>query len=238
MLSRLPSALSCALAFSLLAGCGPDAAPPPAPDQAAAPAETSPAEPVLAPAGDYRVDPAHTTLLFRVSHLGFSHYTARFDDVDARLKFDPAAPGNSSVTATIKTASLQLPSPPPGFEAEIEGPDWLDAARYPEITFRSTRVEPTGPRSARITGDLTLHGVTRPVVLEASFNGGYAGHTLEPQARIGFSAHGTFNRSDFGIAYGVPAPGTNLGVSDAVEVIVETELNGPPWKGANASPAG
>jgi polyisoprenoid-binding protein YceI len=66
------------------------------------------------------------------------------------------------------------------------------------------------------------------VVLEATFNGGYAGHPMDPHARIGFSAHGTFKRSEFGIGYGVPAPGTTMGVSDAVEVTIETEFSGPP----------
>jgi polyisoprenoid-binding protein YceI len=81
----------------------------------------------------------------------------------------------------------------------------------------------------RITGDLTLHGVTKPVVLDATLNGGYAGHPMDPNARIGFSARGAFNRGDFGIAYGIPAPGTTMGVSDRVEVTIETEFSGPAW---------
>jgi polyisoprenoid-binding protein YceI len=86
----------------------------------------------------------------------------------------------------------------------------------------------------RITGDLTLHGVTKPVVLEATFNGGYAGHPMDPHARIGFSARGTFNRSDFGMVYGIPAPGTTMGVSDAVNVTIEAEFSGPPFEPKDA----
>jgi len=203
----------------------------PAPGSAPAPAaEAGQAAPITAPAGDYTLDKAHASLTFRVDHLAFSHYTARFDRFDAKLTFDPAAPQNASVAATIDANSLNLPSPPEGFVDEIKGPDWLNAERYPEIAFRSTRVEPTGGRNARITGELTLHGVTRPVTLEAVFNGGYAGNTYDPNARVGFSARGAFNRSEFGIGAGIPAPGSNLGVSDRVEVQIEAEFTGPPWK--------
>ncbi len=80
------------------------------------------------------------------------------------------------------------------------------------MEFESRQVDVTGVNTVRIHGDLTLHGVTRPIVLEATFNGGYAGHPMDPNARIGFSAQGTLKRSEFGIAYGIPAPGTTMGV--------------------------
>jgi len=182
------------------------------------------------PAGAYRLDRAHASLTFRVNHLGFSNYTARFTDFDASLTLDPAHPQTAEVTATVNPASLTLDNPPPGFEADLRGPAWLDAQAFPKITFQSRRVEMTGPNSARIIGDFTLHGVTRPVVLEAVFNGGYAGHPMDPHARIGFSAHGALNRSEFGIAYGIPQPGSKMGVSDGVEVIIEAEFSGPDWK--------
>ena len=163
---------------------------------------------VDAPEGSYALDPSHADLSFRVSHLGFSMYTARFATFDAKLAFDPANPGKNSVTATIDARSLTLPTPPAGFKDTLLGPQWLDAAKYPTITFRSTKVEPTGPASARITGELTLHGVTKPMMLDAKYNGGRAGIDMDPHARIGFSATGSFRRSDFGVSFGVPAPGT------------------------------
>lgn len=184
------------------------------------------------PAGTYTLDKAHASLIFRVDHLGFSHYTARFTRFDATLQLDPANPAAARLEATVDAASLATDNPPQGFEDTLRGPDWLDAAAYPQITFRSTEVAPTGPDTARITGDFSLHGVTRPLALDATFNGGYAGHPLDPHARIGFSAYGTLNRSEFGIAYGVPAPGSTMGVSDAVEIVIEAELNGPPWAAA------
>ena len=94
---------------------------------------------------------------------------------------------------------------------------------FTQITFRSTKVELTGERRARVTGDLTLNGVTKPVTLETTFNGGYPANAMDGN-RIGFSAHGVLKRSDFGITYGLPAPGTSMGVFDEVEVIIETEF--------------
>ncbi len=94
------------------------------------------------------------------------------------------------------------------FNAQLLGEQWLNGAKFPEITFRSTSGETTGPRTMRINGELTLRGVTRPMTLDARFNGGYAGHPMDKNARIGFSAHGVLKRSDFGISFGIrrPAP--------------------------------
>lgn len=213
-----------ALMSAVLASCSPPAQNAPPPTAAAVTTE--------APAGAYHLDPAHSTLTFRVNHIGFSNYTASFASFSAELTLDPAHPELAHIGATIDARSLTLPSPPAGFLDTMLGADWFDAAQYPTITFQSTAVERTGPNTARVTGDLTLHGVTRPVSLDVTFNGGYAGHQLDPQARIGFSAHGSFNRSDFGMGLGVPQEGSTMGVSDAVEVIIETELSGPAWVGA------
>jgi len=193
-----------------------------------APAAIEPAK-VDVPAGAYTIDKAHSTLVLRVNHLGFSNFTARFTGFDIQLQFDPKNPTTSSVNVKVDPKSLALDNPPAGFVNDLIGKDWLDSAHYPEITYQSKSVELTAANKMKINGDLTLHGVTKPVVLEATFNGGYAGHPMDPHARIGFSAHGSFNRSDFGIAYGVPAPGTTMGVSDNVDVVIETELSGPAW---------
>jgi polyisoprenoid-binding protein YceI len=182
-----------------------------------------------APAGEYKLDPSHADLSFRVNHIGISLYTARFTDFDAILNFDPANPAAMSVSAAIEVRSLALPSPPAGFTAEMLGAQWFNAAQFPQMTFRSTSVESTGPNSARVTGDFTLHGITKPVVLDVTFIGGYAGHPMDPNGRIGFSARGAFKRSDFGMALGVPAPGSSMGVGDEVEVAIEAEFTGPAW---------
>ncbi len=220
------------LVFTLVA-CG-------APSQPgeSAPATQQPETPIVhtAPAGAYTLDKPHSSLIVRLSHLGYSQFTARFETWDAELTLDPAAPENSQISVSIDPRSIASDNPPAGFIDIMRGGEFLDAAQFPAITFRSTRVERTGPNTARITGDLTLHGVTKPVTLEARFNGGYEGiPALDPQARIGLSARGVFNRSEFGMGYGVPEPGSNLGVSDAVEVIVETEFNGPALAPAPAT---
>jgi len=182
------------------------------------------------PAGAYTLDKAHASLLFRVNHLSFSHWTARFTKFDAQLQFDPADPAKSSVKVTVDPKSISSDNAPEGFMATLAGPEWLDAGKYPEMTYRSTKVERAGTNGLRISGQLTLHGVTKPVTLMATYNGGYAGHPFDPHARIGFSAKGTLKRSEFGVAYGIPAAGTTMGVFDDVEIIVEAEFSGPPLK--------
>jgi polyisoprenoid-binding protein YceI len=190
-----------------------------------------PASTAEVPAGSYKLDKAHASLLFRVNHLGFSNYTARFKRFDARLEFDPRNLAASKVTATVDPDSLETDFPDPAkvdFNAQLKGEEWLNVAKFPEIKFESRQVDVTGENAVRVSGDLTLRGVTRPIVLEAKFNGGYAGHPMDPNARIGFSAHGTLKRSEFGIAYGIPAPGTTMGVGDDVNVVIEAEFTGPP----------
>ncbi len=183
--------------------------------------------PAPVPAGAYTVDKAHTSLLFRVSHMGFSTYTGRFARIDAALQFDPAHLAASRVTVNIDPRSIAADNAPSGFLQMLAGEGWLDAEHYPELTFRSTSVEVTGPNTFRIHGELTLHGVTKPLILDARYNGGYAGHPMDPHARVGFSATGSLKRSDFGISFGIPAPGTTMGVGDEVNVVLETEFNGP-----------
>lgn len=240
-----PKPLFAAVLAPLLLGmlaCSPDKrdAGTTASTEAQAPAKPDAAQPaatVDVPAGAYTLDKSHASLLFRVDHIGFSKYTARFKRFDAQLQFDPGNLAASSVNATVDVSSLETDFPDPAkldFNAQLLNKDWLNAQQFPQMTFRSTAVQVMAPNTMRITGDLTLHGMTKPVTLDATFNGGYAGHPMDPNARIGFSAHGSLNRSDFGIATGIPAPGTKMGVSDAVEIIIEAEFSGPPL--ANATP--
>lgn len=213
-----------------------EAAPSPEP-QAAQPAFTP--APTQAPAGRYTLDLSHGRLIFRVSHLGFSNYTALFTDFAAELDFDPANPEAMALTATVDPASIETHFPDPAFDFNtyLAGPDFLDAAAFPEITFTSTRVRMTAPDKAAVTGSLTLRGVTRPITLRVTFNGGYAPQSFDPGgARIGFSATGTLFRSDFGIDMGIPAPGTTLGVSDAVEIEIEAEFINPDASGGQTGP--
>jgi polyisoprenoid-binding protein YceI len=192
--------------------------------ETAAPAALAPP-----PAGTYKLEKSHASLVLRVSHMGFSTYTTRFSRFDADLTLDPGNLPAATVVTIIDAASFEMDGAPQMCLDIMKGPNMLDTAKFPQIVFKSDSVRMTGSRSMEIAGALTLHGVTRPLVLTASYNGGYAGMpNMDPQARVGFSAHGAFKRSDFGIAYGVPAPGTTIGVGDLVDFSIEAEFTGPP----------
>jgi polyisoprenoid-binding protein YceI len=190
------------------------------------------------PAGTYHLDPAHARLMFSVSHLGFSDYTAFFRKMDATLSFDPDNPETMVLTATVDAASVETlyPDPSYDFNAILAGESFLDAANHPEIRFDSTRIRLAGPQAAAVTGDLTLLGVTKPVTLHVRYNGGYAGHPLDAGARIGFSAEGALFRSDFGMGFGIPAPGTTIGVGDLVTLRIEAEFLNPDAPGVQTGP--
>jgi len=190
-------------------------------------ADVAPPSAAPVPKGAYTSDKAHTSLIFRLKHLGMSNFTGRFTRLDARLETDPSNLTASNLNVTIDPASVETDNAPEGFLDMVRGKGWLETADFPEMKFRSTRVEVTAANQIRVQGELTFHGVTKPIVLDAKYNGGYAGHPMDPHARIGFSATGKFKRSDFGVTVGIPAPGTIMGVSDEVEIVLETELSGP-----------
>jgi polyisoprenoid-binding protein YceI len=190
-----------------------------------------PAMPAVAapPAGAYKLDKSHASLVLRASHMGFSTYTTRFSRFDAALTLDPKNLPASKVTTTIDASSFEMDAAPQMCLDIMKGPQMLDTAKFPQIVFESESVRMTGAKSMEISGTLTLHGVTRPLVLTATYNGGYAGMpNMDPQARVGFSAHGSFKRSDFGITFGIPAPGTTMGVGDMIDFSIEAEFTGPP----------
>lgn len=204
----------------------------------AADAPSPPAMPMTAPpAGAYQLDKSHASLQFRVNHMGFSTYTTRFSRFDATLTFDPANIPASRLVATIDAASLEMDAAPKMCTDIVKGPQFLDTNKFPKIVFRSGKIRMTGAKSFEILGTLDLHGVTRPLVLTGTYNGGYAGMPeMDPHARVGFSAHGAFKRSDFGMGYGVPAPGTTMGVGDLIDLSIEVEFTGPPLRTAAGSP--
>src|ERR1700675_1220073 len=180
---------------------------------AAEPAGPPAMAPIAAPpAGAYKLDKSHASLILRASHLGFSTYTTRFSRFDADLTFDPKNLTASKVVTTIDATSFEMDAAPQMCLDIMKGPQMLDTAKFPQIIFRSESVRMTGAKSMNISGTLTLHGVTKPIILTATYNGGYPGMPkMDPQARVGFSAHGSFKRSDFGITFGVPARGTTRG---------------------------
>jgi polyisoprenoid-binding protein YceI len=182
-------------------------------------------------AGTYKLDRSHASLIFRVNHMGLSRYNVRFKRFDAQLQLDPKNPAEASVTASVDPTSIETDYPDPkkiNFNAVLQGSDWLNAKEFNNITFRSNKVELTGANTARIHGQLTMHGITLPLTLYTMFNGGYASNPMDPEgSRIGFSARGFLNRSDFGISYGIPVEGSNMGVGDVVEFAIEAEFVKP-----------
>lgn len=171
-----------------------------------------------APAGAYRLDPNHASVVWRVDHGGgLSRFVARFDSFDAALDFDPDAPAASRLEATLDPMSVNTGLP--NFDQEIAtGDRLLNGDAFPEVRFVSTAITMTSPTTASVTGDLSFRGETRPVTLETTFNGS-AFDPLRFSDVVGFSARTTFLRSDFGAtAY------LNFGVGDEVEILIEAEF--------------
>ena len=216
------------LALAALSACTQKSPPPQAQTE---PAQETPAAPAAEPAGEPSQTAAYAPNVPAGDYkLDKAHFTARFRRFDAQLKFDPRNVTATQLTATVDARSIETDYPDPkyDFNGELQGEPFLNAGKFPEITFRTTQVEDLGNNALRVHGDLSLRGVTKPIVLDATYNGGYAGHPMDPQARVGFSAHGVLRRSDYGLTGGIPAAGTNMGVGDQVAVIIESEFNGPP----------
>ncbi len=156
--------------------------------------------PADVPAGTYAIDPNHTQVTFSVSHLGISPFAGTFSGGSGTLTIDPAKPDTATVSVTVPTASLQTTSPK--LTQELNAPDFLDTAKFPSATFKSTSVKTTGS-DAEIAGVLTLHGVTKPVVLRARFFG-TATNPMSKKVSVGFLGRIAIKRSDFGLTKFVP----------------------------------
>lgn len=172
--------------------------------------------PGAARSGVYRVEPSHTRVQFTVSHMGFSDWYGDFTGVSGTLTLDPKAPARSQVSVSIPVASVTTTNAT--LDGELKSADWFDAARYPTIDFVSTKVTPTGPRTALIAGKLTFHGVTRPVVLKAAYLAGGT-NPLSKAYTVGFNATTAIRRSDFGVKTYLPLIGdeVTLRISAAFE---------------------
>lgn len=168
--------------------------------------------------GAYKVEPNHTRVLFAVSHMGFSTWYGDFSGASGALQLDPARPAQSRVEVTVPTASVATTNAV--LDGELKSADWFDAARYPTISFKSRQVTVTGPGRADVAGDLTLHGVTRPVTLHARFNAAGV-NPLDKAYTVGFEVSGKIKRSDFGVTKYVPVVGddVDLIISGAFEKV-------------------
>lgn len=212
--------------FAALAACTSPANPPAAPVSGAtsAPAALTNG----AKAGVYRLDKHHASIVFAVNHLGFSDYVGQFTRFDATLTINPAEPEAAILSVTVDPSSLMVPSPPEGFLSELLGPQWLNTSAFPDIKFESDSVTLTSATTANVKGNLTFLGSRQPIEFVATFNGAYEGFApYDPYSRAGFSAEGTFMRSAFGMNYGLPPEGTEMGVGDTVKFRVDAEFQGP-----------
>jgi polyisoprenoid-binding protein YceI len=160
----------------------------------------------------YDIDASHSGVVFGWNHFGFSNPTARFDKIEGSMLLDQADLTKSSISITLPLEGLDTHVAK--LDEELRGPDFFDATKYPTITFRSTKVETTGENSLKITGDLTVHGVTKPVTLDAKVNkiGIFEIPGVMKAQTAGFDATTVIRRSDFGVSKYVPA------VSDEIPV--------------------
>ena len=162
----------------------------------------------------YKLDPGHTMVLFSWNHFGYSNPVADFGLGDGTLVFDDQHPAQSSVEVTLPLANLDTHVP--ALDKHLKEADFFDADKYPTVTFKSTKVQPLGGNKFKVTGDLTVHGVTKSVVLDATLNK-VGPHPMTKAQAIGFDATGTLKRSDFGVGAYVPK------VSDEIKIRITTE---------------
>jgi polyisoprenoid-binding protein YceI len=167
---------------------------------------------------NYEIDPDHTHVFFSWSHLGFSHPAGRFDKVEGDFQFDAADPSRSSITVTIPVDSIDTGVAK--LDEDLRGPDFFDATKFPTATFKSTKVQRVGAHGLKVAGTLTLHGISRPVMLDVTINK-IGMHPMAGRAAAGFDAKTMVKRSDFGIAKYVP------NVSDEIAITISTETLGP-----------
>ena len=183
----------------------------------AASAQPSPAGDLMkAEGGHYTIDKSHAKIVFSINHLGFSTYYGNFNDFAGSLDLDPAAPAKSALSVTINVAGIVTTNR--ALDKKLKSDAFFDVAKFPEATFKSTAIEVTGEGTGKLTGDLSLHGVTKPVTLDVTFNGS----GTPPMTKIyvaGFDAVGTLKRSDFGIKNFVPL------VGDDVKLLISCEFD-------------
>ena len=172
--------------------------------------------PALAATQKYDIDPKHTQVSFTYNHFGFSNPSGRFEQIKGELDLDSADLSKSSVSVTLPLAGLHT-----GVEKldeDLKTENYFDAAKYPEITFKSTKVEKIGAEIFKVSGDLSVHGVTKPVTLNAKVNK-IGDNPMTKSQSAGFDADVTVKRSDFGITKYVPM------VSDELHVHITLSTN-------------
>ena len=170
-------------------------------------------------AGTWKIDPAHATAGFVARHLMVTKVRGRFTEVDGDVRIGET-PEDSSIEVRMAAASIE--SGNPDRDTHLRSPDFLDVERFPELTFRSTKIEVTGDSTLKLHGDLTVLDVTRPVVLDVE----YEGLTQQPPfgSRAGFSATTEIDREDWGLTWNVALESGGVVVSKKVKIEIDVEL--------------
>jgi polyisoprenoid-binding protein YceI len=167
----------------------------------------------------YNIDTAHSGIHFTVRHMVVSKVRGAFLRWQGTVGFDEQNPSASKVSVRIEAASVDTREPKR--DAHLRSPDFFDTEKYPELSFESTKVEKLEDGEYRVTGDLTLHGITKPVVLSASFLG--AGKDPWGNRRLGFEAHASLNRKEFGLGWNQVLEAGGVLVGEKIEIDLDVE---------------
>jgi len=164
----------------------------------------------------YKIDPVHTQVIFFVTHLGLSNSSGKFHVAEgSTLQLDPTNPSTAVVQVKINTDTLDMGDAT--WKEHVSGDKFLDVKKYPTMEFKSTKVEAAGDKKLKVTGDLTLHGVTKSVVLDAKINNIVPQHPMTKVPAAGFSATTHIKRSDFGMTQMAAAVGDDVMIALEVE---------------------
>jgi len=176
--------------------------------------------PVLANADTWQIDPAHTNVEFTVRHMMISNVKGQFQKTSGTVITNGSDPTTAKIDATIDASSIDTRVEQR--DMHLKSPEFLDVAKYSTITFKSTKIEADGPGKWKVTGDLTLHGVTKPVVLEVESSGTPI-HDPMGNTRAGASATANIKRSDFGLTYNKVLESGGVMVGDEVAISIDLE---------------
>jgi len=170
------------------------------------------------PTTRWTFDPVHSQIGFAVRHMMVSKTRGKFTKWDGTLDFDAARPENTTVAVEIDATSIDTNEPQR--DAHLRSPDFFDVEKFPTLTFKSTKIERAGD-GFRVAGDLTIHGVTKPVVLDADFGG----TVTDPygNTRAGFSAKTAIDRKDYGLVWNMVLEAGGIAVADKIEISLEIE---------------
>jgi polyisoprenoid-binding protein YceI len=165
-------------------------------------------------AGTYVSDKGHARLIFSYSHFGYSIAYGLFTDFSGKLSLDPKTPTASALEVTVNLNGIDTTVPK--LDEHLKSSQFFDVAKFPEATFKSAKITASGPNTGTVVGDLTLHGVTKPVTLAATFNGGGVNPATKAVV-VGFNATGTVKRSEFGLGALEPMVGDDVTLTISAE---------------------